>query len=277
MLLPPGVEVHSYEPTVRDILTLHQADVFIYVGGESDTWLEKVLSSIDTSQMRIIRLVDCVDLLDEHGFDERGAVATDVSSSTSAFNVSGSDNSPGSRGGVDLEFDEHVWTTPSNAKRIVEVLTHVFMQLDPSHASAYLGNAKAYCAKLDALDARFRHIVASAQRTTLVFGDRFPFRYLAEEYGLTCYAAFSGCSSATDINARTISFLINTVRSEAIPVVFYVGLTSHRIADAICEETGAMILPLHACHTVSKEDFEAGVNYLDLMERNALNLERALL
>jgi len=252
MLVPPGVEVHSFEPTARDIIALQQSDVFVYVGGESDEWIERILESMDTSKIRLIRLVDCVDLLDEIEFDAQSDPHKDNS------------------------FDEHVWTNPLNAIRIVQQLVSVFSTADADHADVYYRNGVAYSAKLEALDSRFRDIVATSNRTTLVFGDRFPFRYFADEYGLASYAAFPGCSTATEVSAKTMSLLIDTIRAQSIPVVFYVEGPSHRIAEAICEETGAVALLLHACHTISKDDFASGVTYIDLMEANAENLSRAL-
>ncbi|MDR3307828.1 MAG: metal ABC transporter substrate-binding protein, partial [Coriobacteriales bacterium] len=135
----------------------------------------------------------------------------------------------------------------------------------------------AYTAELDRLDAQLRDLVAHATRTTVVFGDRFPFRYLAEEYGLAYFAAFPGCSTATEPNAQTIAFLINKVTTEHIPVVFYIELSNHSIADAICEQTGAQALLLHSIHNVSQDDFDAGVTYLSLMDQNIQNLKAALL
>ena len=257
MLMDPGIEVHSFEPTVRTILTLQQAEVFVYVGGESEAWIDSLLASIDTSHMRVVRLADHVNILDE-------------------ADLEGISNSRDAGRKDDADFDEHIWTSPVNAKRIVQVMAQAFREYDPSRSVTITKAEEDYVDKLDALDARFRSIVDQAHSRVLVIGDRFPLRYFAKEYQLTCYAAFSGCSSATEASAQTIAFLINKMREESIPVVFFIELSTHRIADTICEETGAEALLFHSCQTVSRDDYEAGVSYLGLMGRNADNLERAL-
>lgn len=176
----------------------------------------------------------------------------------------------------EVELDEHVWTSPANAKLIVAQLTETLASLDPANASLYRENSMAYLTKLDALDAAFRDATANAARSTIVFGDRFPFRYLANAYNLTYYAAFPGCSTETEASAATVAFLIDKVRGEGIPVVFHVELSNGKMANAISESTGAKVLELHACHNVSKAEFDGGVTYLELMTRNVENLREAL-
>jgi zinc transport system substrate-binding protein len=176
MLLPPGSESHSYEPTPQDIITVQNCDVFIYVGGDSDAWIDDILTSMDTSGMKIVTLIDCVDIVeeeivegmqdDEHDHDE------------------GEEHEEHEE---EVEYDEHVWTSPKNAKLIVEKLTAAISEVDAANAAVYEANKTAYLAKLDELDAAFQNVVDTAARKEIIFGDRFPFRYFADAYGLTYY------------------------------------------------------------------------------------------
>jgi zinc transport system substrate-binding protein len=257
MLVPPGSETHSFEPTPQDIMDIERCDLFIYVGGESDVWVDDLLGSLDTSRVKVLRLIDCVATVEEDD---------SVLANPAEAEEDEGESAP----------DEHVWTAPANALLITEAIARDLKALDPTNASAYQANATTYRAALEDLDARFANIVVQGSRHALVFGDRFPFRYFADAYGLTCYAAFPGCSTATEPNAQTIAALIDIVRTESIPVVFYRELSNHKLADTIARETGARALELHSCHNISKQDFEAGETYLSLMERNAANLKEAL-
>ncbi|MDR0601206.1 MAG: metal ABC transporter substrate-binding protein [Treponema sp.] len=176
----------------------------------------------------------------------------------------------------EAEYDEHVWTSPKNAKLIVQRIAGVLEQRDPANAAAYARSTESYLAKLTALDNAFQNVVNGARRKTFIFGDRFPFRYFADAYGLSYFAAFPGCSTETECSAATIAFLVDKVRAERIPVVFHIELSNEKIADTICEETGAKKLLLHAVHNISKRDFDRGENYYDLMTRNVQNLKEAL-
>jgi zinc transport system substrate-binding protein len=174
------------------------------------------------------------------------------------------------------EYDEHVWTSPVNAKIIVQALSQILCDLDSGNASVYEANTASYVEKLDELDSAFREVVSNSSRRTIVFGDRFPFRYFADEYGLAYFAAFPGCSTETEANAATVAFLIDKVRDENIPVVFHIEMANENMADAICEEGGAQKLLLHSCHNVSKDDFDRGLGYLELMTQNVDTLREAL-
>jgi zinc transport system substrate-binding protein len=174
------------------------------------------------------------------------------------------------------EYDEHVWTSPKNAKLIIQKITGVLTQRDPANAAAYEKNTASYLAKLTELDASFQNMVNGAKRKTFIFGDRFPFRYFADTYGLSYFAAFPGCSTETECSAATIAFLVDKVRAEKIPVVFHIELSNEKIADTICEETGAKKLQLHAVHNISQRDFDRGANYYSLMSQNVQTLKEAL-
>ncbi|MDR0403726.1 MAG: metal ABC transporter substrate-binding protein [Treponema sp.] len=256
MLLKPGAESHSYEPTPQDIIAIRNSDIFIYVGGESDEWVEEVLESIDDAEMEIITLMDCVDLVEEEIVE--GMEEEDVEEEG-------------------IAYDEHVWTSPANARRIVEKISAALRAADPANADVYRANAEAYKKELEGLDAAFKSVADSAARRTLVFGDRFPFRYFTDAYGLDYFAAFPGCSTETECSAATIAFLINKVRDEEIPVVFHIEFSNGRIADTICEATGARKRILHSAHNISRDELAAGATYLDIMKRNAETLKEALL
>jgi zinc transport system substrate-binding protein len=176
----------------------------------------------------------------------------------------------------EAEYDEHVWTSPRNAKLIVQKIAEVLKQRDAPNAAVYEKNTASYLSKLSELDTSFQNMISGAKRKTFIFGDRFPFRYFADAYGLSYFAAFPGCSTETEASAATVAFLVDKVRAENIPVVFHIELSNEKIADVICEETGAKKLLLHAVHNVSKRDFDRGANYYDLMSQNVKSLKDAL-
>ncbi len=256
MLLPPGAESHSYEPTPLDIIKIQNCDIFIYVGGESDEWIKDILESMDTDKIKIITLMDCVETVEEkivEGMEEEEEENEN-----------------------EQELDEHVWTSPKNAKLIVQKISEILCETDTENAKSYSENTSAYINELDNLDKKFQNIVDSASRHTIIFGDRFPFRYLADLYGLEYYAAFPGCSTETEASAKTIKFLIDKIKDEKIPVVFHLELSNKKITETIKESTGAEVLLLHACHNISKTDFDSGIGYMELMNQNAENLKEAL-
>ncbi|MDR3314310.1 MAG: metal ABC transporter substrate-binding protein [Oscillospiraceae bacterium] len=257
MLLPPAAESHSFEPTPRDITKIQQCDVFLYVGGDSDAWVGSILESFDTSKMKIITLMDCVEAVPEEllpGMEEEEEAEEEG----------------------EAELDEHVWTSPRNAKLIVQKIADALCAADAANANAYRQNTQTYLAQLDALDAKFQAVADTAVRKTVVFGDRFPFRYFADAYGLECFAAFPGCSTETEPSANTVKFLIDKIKSEKLPVVFHIELSNEAMADTIAEATGAKVLLLHACHNITLADFNAGRTYLDIMNDNVTALKEAL-
>lgn len=258
MLLRPGEEVHSYEPTPRDIRDIQEADLFLYTGGENDVWVEQILSSMGEDAPQTMRLVDLVDTRAEEiveGMQEE----------------KGEEEEEGEE-----EIDEHVWTSPVNAIEITRRIAREMEQLAPSHKKAFARNAAAYERKLQSLDEEFRKVVARGKRKTLVFGDRFPFRYFADAYGLSYFAPFTGCSEDAEPSAATLAYLIDKVREEKIPVVFKIEFSNGNIARAISEATGARVLTLQSAHNITAREFAAGVSYYDLMKRNVRALRRAL-
>ena len=257
ILLPPGSESHSYEPSPRDIIAIRECDLFIYPGGEGAKWVDRILGSLDISSMQILKLLDIVDAVEEEIIEGMEDDEDDEEEELPAL-------------------DEHVWTSPKNAIIIVAAIAEALMGLDNANADFYRQNAADYSAKLAELDAGFMSLMEGAKRNTIIVGDRFPFRYLADAYGLKYFAAFPGCSTETEPSAATIAFLINKARNESIPVVFHIELSNEKIADAISEATGAKKLLLHSGHNVTKKEFDGGANYLDLQKTNMINLKEAL-
>ena len=436
MLLPPGSESHSFEPSPLDIIRIQNCDAFIHVGGESDEWVKNVLSTMETSKMKVVTLMDCVEVVEEvivegmqeegHEHAEESFTAEDVKdrnlsdwegdwqsvyphlmdgtlapvmkhkaeagnktaeeyfkqykagyetnvdriviegdfitfytgskpakaryvycgpainkeedgslwvrykfeaaeaidgapkyilfsdhlhvpkksehfhiySGNENFDVFIADANPVNyptyypsaltkdelvaemlghdHGHDEAEYDEHVWTSPRNAKLIVQKISDTLCEIDPANADAYSKNSAAYIASLDELDVKFQNVVNKAARKTIVFGDRFPFRYLADAYGLKYFAAFPGCSTETEASAKTVAFLIDKVKEEKIPVVFHIELSNKKMAETISEETGAKVLLLHACHNITRDDLTSGVSYLKLMTQNVEALREAL-
>ena len=254
MLLPPGSESHSFEPSPKDIITIQNSGIFIYAGGESDKWIDRILQSINMDSMKILALLDAVDPVEEEiveGMEEEEDEDETV-------------------------YDEHVWTSPQNAILIVEAITELLCETDPFNADFFRGNAAAYIEELKQLDGAFEEVVSAANRDTVVFADRFPFRYFADVYGLNYFAAFPGCSTETEPSAATVAFLINKIRADQIPVVFHIELSNERMANTISGETGAKKLLLHSAHNINKRDFESGLGYLDIMKANIETLREAL-
>ena len=248
LLIKPGSEVHSYEPTPKDMIRIQESDLFICNGGESEQWAETLI----TPKLNTIYMMDCVDTVEE--------------SADGIYNAE--DGEP--------ELDEHVWTSPLNAIKISEEICNALCKLDTDNAEAYKTNFAAYKAQLMALDREFRQVIKNSGKHTLVFADRFPMRYFALEYGLDCYAAFPGCSSETEPSAKTVAYLIDRVREDKIPAVLYMEFSNQKMADVICEDTGCKKLPFYSAHSVSAEQFEQGVSYLDLMRINLNSLKEAI-
>lgn len=270
MLLKPGEETHSYEPTPQDILKIQNCDLFIYVGGENDEWVEDILESIDTEKIRQLRLIDCVETVNEEHVEgmkeERGHEHGEEDAHQEADHGSHETLTP----------DEHVWTSPENAISIVERITEELAGLDPEYRAVYEENKEAYEKQLEELDEAFREVVRSAKREVLLFGDRFPFRYFADAYDLDYYAAFPGCASDTEPSAATMAFLINKVKEEQIPVVLKMELSNENIANAIAETTHAEVRTFYSCHNLTAREFAEGETYLSMMKKNVETLKEAL-
>jgi zinc transport system substrate-binding protein len=261
MVVPAGMDSHSFEPTPADVQVIREADVLICNGGALEHWLSQVLNAVDSGSMTVVT-----------GMDQVNAVQEELVEGMEEEKHHDDDDGHGG----DIEYDEHIWTSPVNAMILVESIRDTLSEKDPENRSYYEERAKSYLDKLKKLDDEFRKVTENKKRDMIVVGDKFPFRYLADEYGLSYRAAFSGCSTDTEPSARTIAYLIDKMRLEQIPVIYYLELSSHRVSEIIAEETGAEPLLLHSCHNVSRREFDSGVTYLDLMAQNVINLKRGL-
>ena len=261
LLLPPGTESHSYEPTPADILAVQECDLFLYLGGASDAWVDTILSAAEPTG-RTLKLMDCVDLLEEETVEGMEEEKHDHDHEEELGQVK--------------EYDEHVWTSPRNAARIVRDIADVMGELAPESAEAFRTRGEAYAEQIEVLDQQFRDFFDSLPSRTIVFGDRFPLRYFAEEYDLDYYAAFPGCSTQTEPSAATIAFLTDKVRDEHISTVWYIEFSNHLVADSIAEATGTKTAMFHTCHNVSQEEMDSGATYLSLMEGNLETLRANL-
>lgn len=257
LLIPPGSETHSFEPTPKDIIDIQNCDLFIYTGGESEAWVADVLESVGGG-VRAVTLMDCVELLEEETVEGM------------------EDPHAGHDHGHGAEYDEHVWTSPRNAALICGKIAAALSEADPQGAESYAAALEDYCAQLDELDAAFTEVVESGARRTVVFADRFPLLYFARAYGLEYFAAYPGCSDDAEPSAATVAFLIDKVREEDIPVVFHIELSNELMADTVCDETGAEKRLFYACHNVTRAQFESGVTYMELMWDNVDALREAL-
>ncbi|GHU82786.1 periplasmic divalent manganese/zinc-binding lipoprotein [Clostridia bacterium] len=261
MLIAPGASIHSFDPTPAQIRAAQNADIFIYIGGESDIWADNLLASLDTSNMKILRLMDFVENQEEElkeGMEPEEEEADDGEEAEEA------------------EYDEHIWTSPKNAVLLIDAIADALCEKDGDNADLYKTNAAAYQAELQAVDEEIAAIVANAGRKKIVVADKFPFLYFVNQYGLDYAAAFSGCSDQTDASAQTMAYLINIVKNDQIPYVYYVELSNQSVADAISEQTGTGTLLLNSCHNVTKVEFDNGATYLSLMKQNAENLRKGL-
>lgn len=286
MLLKPGEETHSYEPTPQDIIAIQNSDLFIYVGGENDAWVEDILESMPDNGRKTLKLVDCVDTVEEehvegmkeerdHDHDEDDAEHEEHEVEYEEDEADHEEHGQEETHSVH-EIDEHVWTSPLNAVKIVEQIKEELCEIDSENAPDYEENAEAYVAQLKELDQEFQDVVDHSKRKLMIFGDRFPFRYFAEAYGLDYYAAFSGCASDTEPSAATMAFLINKVQDENIKTVLKMELSNENIAKAIAEATNADVKEFYSCHNLTAEQFADGETYLSLMEKNVETLREVL-
>ena len=261
MLLNSGVDLHSFQPTAADIMKISTCDMFIYVGGESDEWVEDALKEATNKDMIVINLMD---LMGDAAKEEE---------MVEGMQEEGGDDEEGP------EYDEHVWLSLRNASLLTGAISGAIQQMDPANADQYQANTAAFVEKLEALDEEYKAAVSSAQFNTLLFGDRFPFRYLADDYGLSYYAAFVGCSSETEASFATVTFLAQKMDELGLPAVMTIEGTDQRIAETIIQSTESKdqeILTLDSMQAVTAKDVENGATYLSIMESNLSVLKDAL-
>lgn len=269
-LLRPGMESHTFDPTPADILAVQNCDLFIYTGGMSDEWVQTLLDAAPDAEEKSIRMIDLVETVEEDHMEG----TTHRHDHDHAESEHGHDHEASDSDHV--EYDEHVWTDPHNAMLITEALCEAVCALDSENEARYRANTETYLDALSVLDAAFHDIADHAQHRTLVFGDRFPMRYLCDAYGLGYRAAFPGCAAESEPSAATMIFLIEKVREEGIPAILTIEMSNQKIAKTIAEETGAQIQRMHSCHNRTADEAAADKTYLDLMYENAEVLKIAL-
>lgn len=255
LLLKPGTESHSYDPSARDIVRIDGCDLFIYNGGESDAWVENVLKS--TENVNALRMMDEVEAFLE---ENDNITQTDDHEEPEELD----------------EYDEHIWTSPKNAALIAESIKRAAVKLAPENKTLYENNANRLVSRLNDLDGRFSELFAGEERY-FIFADRFPLLYFFKEYGLKYYAAFPGCGSETEPSAQTIAFLSAKLsEDDTVKAFFCIELSNRKLAETLAAENGVEVYEFHSCHNITADDFAAGESYLSLMERNYRMLEEVL-
>ena len=267
-LLGPGKDAHSYDPTAQDLIKIQDSDLFVYVGGEMEKWSDKVMDSIDTTEIEVICMADFVETMEEKEVD--GAEESEHEHGEEDEHHEESDEHE------EGAFDEHIWTSPENAIKMVNALEKAMEKIDGENSKTYKENADKYIAQIKEVDNKIQTIVDNKKRNRLVFADKMPMQYFMDYYKLDVSAAFDGCSTETEPSAKTIAYLQNKVKEEKIPVVLYIELNPGTVAKTIADETGAEAMQIQALHNVSLDDFNNGETWVSLMTRNIDVLKKAL-
>lgn len=258
LLLPPGVESHSFEPTPADIVMIDKCDLFVYTGEYMEGWANDIVENISNKDavLDVSKGIDLCEEEEEHNHSEDEE----------------HDDHDHDHGG----YDPHIWTSPVNAEKMVQNITDSLCLIDSENADYYKENAEKYISQLDEIDSEFKEIVANAKRKKMYFGGKFAMYYFTREYGLDYVSAYDSCSGETEPSAKVLAEMIDEMNNEKIPVVYYEELTDPKVARTISQETGAEPLLFHTCHNVTAEDLENGVSYISLMKQNEENLKKGL-
>lgn len=271
MLLDNGVDLHSYQPTTDDIIKVFDCDLFIYVGGESDGWAENALKTAANKDIKVVSLLEVL--------GERVKTEEIVEGMQDADHAHAHDHEHEHDHGHEEEADEHVWLSLKNAAVLIGAISNALQELDPDNKDTYAANASAYIEKLSALDGAYQSAVDGAARKTVLFGDRFPFRYLVDDYGLRYYAAFAGCSAETEASFETVSFLAKKVDELGLPCVLTIEGKNHKLAETIVQSTAGKnqkVLTMDSMQSMTSKDAANGATYLSVMEQNLSVLKEAL-
>ena len=255
LLIKPGTDIHSYDPTPQDIASIKEADIFIYNGGKSEEWVSKILDELDKDNTVIVRMMDAVELKEE---DNSNIVEKEAKKEDTKH-----------------EYDEHIWTSPKNVKSIADNIAQALINRTPNDTSIVQHNLEKYKADLDTIDGNFRQL-AQEKTGTLIVADRFPFKYFVDEYGFDYIAAFPGCSEQSEPSAKTVAELSKKVEQNPQKIIFHLELSNTKITQTIAMSTKAQVLNWHSVHNVSQKDFDSGKTYLDFMRDNLANLGEAL-
>lgn len=270
MLLDKGVDLHSYQPSTADIAKISEADVFIYVGGESDEWVEDVLKEAKNKKLKVINLMD---VMGDKAKEE------EVKEGMQPEEEEHAEEAKDGKEEEEVEYDEHVWLSLKNAKIFTKKIADVLSEIDKDDAKTYQANYESYAKKLDDLDKKYADAVASAKNKTLVFGDRFPFRYLVNDYGLDYYAAFVGCSAESEASFETVTFLAKKIDELGLGNVLTIEGKNHKIAKTVVDNTknkNQKVLTMDSMQSTTSKDVKDGATYLGIMEKNLEVLKEAL-
>ena len=270
MLLDKGVDLHSYQPSTADIAKISEADVFIYVGGESDEWVEDVLKEAKNKKLKVINLMD---VMGDKAKEE------EVKEGMQEEEEEHAEEAKDGKEEEEVEYDEHVWLSLKNAKIFTKKIADVLSEVDKDDAKTYQANYESYAKKLDDLDKKYADAVASAKNKTLVFGDRFPFRYLVNDYGLDYYAAFVGCSAESEASFETVTFLAKKIDELGLGNVLTIEGKNHKIAKTVVDNTknkDQKVLTMDSMQSTTSKDVKDGATYLGIMEKNLEVLKEAL-
>ena len=265
MLLDNGVDLHSYQPSAKDLMRVSECDLFVYVGGESDAWVDDAMNSVQNPNLVSVNLLE--------------TLGDSVKEEEVVEGMEAHEEEEAEEEEEEVEYDEHVWLSLRNASALCSALAEALGKVDPDHAAVYTQNAQDYTAQLDALEAQYRAAVDSAQVTTILFADRFPFRYLADDYGLAYFAAFSGCSAETEASFRTITFLANKVDELGLRTILQLESADGSIARTVQENTATkdqQILTMNSLQSATSMDVDNGLTYLSAMTDNLETLKQAL-
>lgn len=264
LLLSPGMESHSFEPTPSDIIEIQQADVLLYNGGHMEYWVYEILDANKNKNGITRCMMDYTSLLEE----ETDSVITPHNHEHCKDESHHHDDDYIHKEEHEIEYDEHIWSSPVIAMNLVETICDAISEADTKNSEIYHKNAESYIKELQTLDNDFRNVIAEGKRDTLLFADKFPMLYFFKEYGLKYYAAFAGCSTDTEPSTATISNMIEKTKDESIPVVYYFEVSNPAVAEIISEETNATPCVFQSCHTITQDDFNNGETYISLMKRN---------
>lgn len=289
MLARPGSEIHLFDPSPADVIKIRSCDLFVQIGGESDVMVGRVLASIKDKKFSVLRLMEHVVVLEEelaegmeaaeekhtHGDHDDDHDDHDDDDGDEGHNHHGDHKSVATAAAI--ECDEHIWTSPRNAAKMVAAIRDALRAADPAGAATYDANAAALIAELSQLDADFAALfkgAASSAPKRIVVADRFPFLYFAKTYGLDYTAAFAGCDTQSDASAATLAHIIRVVKAEKIPVVYALEMSSRNVANAVAKQTGCGVALLHSCHNVTAAELRAGASYVSLMRANLETLSK---
>lgn len=278
LMIKPGVDVHSFTPTPQDIKTVQNSDIFVYGGTEHDKWVENLTKSIDMKNKKVVKLVEGIQQLEEESVDgmKHEHHHDDKKEDQHNHDHKHEKEDEHNHKGEEKELDPHYWTSPKNAIQMVKTITNALVEKDPDNAEFYKENAENYIKQLEGVDKELHDVVDNAKIKKVVIADRFPFRYLFKDLGLEYRALFSGCSVESTASAGQIKKMVDYVKENKIPVVYHIEMGKGELAETVAKNSGSKVKLLHSIHTVTKEDFDKGITYIDLMKQNVEALKEGL-